>query len=990
MPGDIKLGIRLTADSKGFVGGVRISQKALSGLKRESRAATAATERLGATTRRTLAHIGHYAAGIFAVHQIMRGGRAVIAYADSYTELNNRLRLVTKSEEGLVASRKSLLEISQRTRTDLSANAQLYSRISLASQELGRSQSEVLQVTELLNKQVLIGGNNSAEAAAGLVQFAQGLASGRLQGDELRSVMENLLGVQQGLIIGFAKLRSRGQIDFDVTRANIRKLASEGVLSSDLLLDAVLASAEDTDAKFQQVNKTVAGATQQLGNSIAVIVGEINESLNASSTFAETLGDISQAIDHRSIAELERSLGHLATAMELIGAVLLVRLSSSALVAEGRIRTLGTATLTTSARFASMTGRSRAAAASLVVLSRAGSVARGVLAFLGGPVGVIALAAVAMFEFSQRTKQAREELSEMPDDIDTVISRIKLLSDTQRKKRKQDLQDKINERAIEIQRKQSILSRPNTSLSRRQFSSSRNREKKESLRDEIAELREIQAAEQQELKLLDQSALRAYTAQQDASRKAKDGISKEVIKQEDERSADYLAVKKELLLNEEKITAEFRDRLVRLRGDRNPRELADDVDYRKQVLRARNQYDKAISDIKNKRDKPANKQTNSKQDDHRQSVAAIKSSLLSLKSPYEQAIGRIEEFKRKALSGLDTGAADYAAEVQKLEQSIQSQLEKALEDKNSKQQESIAAINDAVLSLKSPLEQATAAAAKWRNETLTDVAEVTDGYQDAASKIEYVYHERISRAQEEAAERAKEQAEKLLQESTRFEDGVQRALQKYAERAKDVASSIESAITSGLESMSQGLADFVTTGEFQFKRFAQSAINEIAKITLQKNITGPLANVLNSVVGGFFGGGGIAGNNAFGFNAANQLAGAQYHVGGIVGVGGTPRQIPAVLLAGARRMHSGGIAGNEVPAILQRGEEVLPANHPRHRDNAGGDNVTITQNFDFRNADETSIARLQSAAGRIKAETKAEVLDYLKNTRRGLSITGRA
>ena len=56
--------------------------------------------------------------------------------------------------------------------------------------------------------------------------------------------------------------------------------------------------------------------------------------------------------------------------------------------------------------------------------------------------------------------------------------------------------------------------------------------------------------------------------------------------------------------------------------------------------------------------------------------------------------------------------------------------------------------------------------------------------------------------------------------------------------------------------------------------------------------------------------------------------------------------------AGARRMHSGGLAGNEVPAILQRGEEVLTADDPRHRGNAGGKGggggpVTVTNNFNF-------------------------------------------
>ena len=320
MPDDIKLGLRLTADGKGFVGEVRGARKEVnrltSGVKRGEEAnrryslvavgTALRTRQTGEFFANARWQVARYAAAIRGLAGRLRGlaesliqarGR-LLAYtagigaaiyvavrlvrtttriADSYTELNNRLRLVTQSETQLIGARQALLDISLRTRTELAANAALYGRLSLAADTLGRSQAEILQVTELLNKQVLIGGSNASEAAAGLVQFAQGLASGRLQGDELRSVMENLLGVQQGLIIGFANLRERGQIDFDVTRANIRELASQGVLSAELLLDAILASADDTNTKFADVSKTVGGGVTQMKNVILELVGVINQ-----------------------------------------------------------------------------------------------------------------------------------------------------------------------------------------------------------------------------------------------------------------------------------------------------------------------------------------------------------------------------------------------------------------------------------------------------------------------------------------------------------------------------------------------------------------------------------------------------------------------------------------------------------------------------------------------------------------------------------------
>ncbi len=280
-------------------------------------AATAANQKSGAQLAVLHARVLAYAGGgYFAVTRLTG---ALTRQLDTYTDLNNRLRLVTDSETELALVRRRLLDISQSTRTALATNAELYNRIALSSDATGHSQAELLRVTELLNKQVLIGGNNASEAAAGLVQFAQGLASGRLQGDELRSVMENLLGVQQGLIEGFRILRERGQIDFDVTRANIRDLAAEGVLSADLILDAILASADDTERKFAQVEVTVSGATQRLGNAFLLMTGRIDEVTGASEHLVNALTVLTDVVEivsgletlerlNRQAARLESSL----------------------------------------------------------------------------------------------------------------------------------------------------------------------------------------------------------------------------------------------------------------------------------------------------------------------------------------------------------------------------------------------------------------------------------------------------------------------------------------------------------------------------------------------------------------------------------------------------------------------------------------------------------------------------------------------------------
>ncbi len=293
-------------------------------------ASAAATRNHAAASVRAEKQTRGFAAGLFAVHgrvirygaaltglgggayALQRFARETIRAADANVELRNRLRLVTESEQELAAVRGSLIAQSRGTRTELGANAALYSRLALAAETTGHSQAQLLMVTELLNKQVRIGGSNASEAAAGLVQFAQGIASGRLQGDELRSVMENLIGVQQGLVEGFAELRRRGQIDFEVTRGNIRELASEGVLSSDLLLDAILASADATEERWRDVNFGIGESFASLRQEFGLLLDDFEQ---RTGFFAAIANDIGGLVELRAgapvdgdVAALERYL----------------------------------------------------------------------------------------------------------------------------------------------------------------------------------------------------------------------------------------------------------------------------------------------------------------------------------------------------------------------------------------------------------------------------------------------------------------------------------------------------------------------------------------------------------------------------------------------------------------------------------------------------------------------------------------------------------
>jgi lambda family phage tail tape measure protein len=181
----------------------------------------------------------------------------------------------------------------------------------------------------------------------------------------------------------------------------------------------------------------------------------------------------------------------------------------------------------------------------------------------------------------------------------------------------------------------------------------------------------------------------------------------------------------------------------------------------------------------------------------------------------------------------------------------------------------------------------------------------------AAGAIE---QETFNRAMAQADTDLAAAEDRLLRQSREWQDGVTRALGDYVEAATDAAKASEQVTTLALNTMEDALVGFVTTGRFEFAAFADSIMADITWIAARQAILGPMA--------GWMAGGGAEGGGGVGM----MLAGL-FHQGGVVGRDGAPsRTVDASLFLTAPRYHTGGIAGlapDELPAILRRGEAVL-------------------------------------------------------------------
>lgn len=209
-----------------------------------------------------------------------------VRMADEYTNIQNKLRLVTTGTQNLSRVTKELLTISNQTRSDFSATAELYARMANASKDMGLSQKELLGFTKTLNQAIVLSGASAEEAAGGLRQLAQGMASGTLRGDELNSVMENFPKVADIIAEGLG-----------VTRGQLRAMGAEGKITADIIIDAFKKAEKTVGEDFAKTVPTVSQSLVVLKNNVMSWIGQADQALGVTSSLAKIMLTVANNID---------------------------------------------------------------------------------------------------------------------------------------------------------------------------------------------------------------------------------------------------------------------------------------------------------------------------------------------------------------------------------------------------------------------------------------------------------------------------------------------------------------------------------------------------------------------------------------------------------------------------------------------------------------------------------------------------------------------
>lgn len=223
--------------------------------------------------------------GILASVASVAAAKKVVEAADNYLLLKARLSLVTAegaSVEGLLGR---LAERAEAARTPTASLTEIYTKNANALKDMGRSADEGIRLAETLAKVTTISGVSASSTSAAMHQLSQAIASGRFQGDEFRSVAENMPEVMRIL-----------QRETGKTAAELRKLASEGKLTGEVLVNSLLNASQEVDKKFATMPQTAGQAFSLLQDQAARTFGSVAESSKLSEAWADAFNNIRDAM----------------------------------------------------------------------------------------------------------------------------------------------------------------------------------------------------------------------------------------------------------------------------------------------------------------------------------------------------------------------------------------------------------------------------------------------------------------------------------------------------------------------------------------------------------------------------------------------------------------------------------------------------------------------------------------------------------------------
>ncbi|HAV3159333.1 TPA: tape measure protein, partial [Acinetobacter baumannii] len=395
---------------------------------------------------------------------------AAISKMDTYTGLQNRLKLVTNNQAELNKATEDTFQIAQKTYSAWDSVLQVYQRFSDNAKTLNLTMDDTARLTETVSKAVAISGASAEAADAALVQFGQALASGTLRGEELNSVMEQTPALAKAIAQGMG-----------ITVGELRSVAAEGKITSQEIVKALKNVQNDVDALFAKTDITIGQSLTLLNNEITKFVGEAGKGSGAAQVLAGSVQTLASNLDLIADGALVVGIGYITRAILMKSAAIkegmastLANRQASVLnaqaeyaeataalnAAKAHLANVRATNAETQAKFGATAAATRYAQAQAAVTaatnaqtaaqiklntatSIAGRLAKGAFGLIGGWTGVATLGvmglAAAYSYFNNKAEEAKQKLAEQAKVAEKADEELKKLTGNDKAKAVNDL-----------------------------------------------------------------------------------------------------------------------------------------------------------------------------------------------------------------------------------------------------------------------------------------------------------------------------------------------------------------------------------------------------------------------------------------------------------------------------------------------------------------------------------------------------------------------
>lgn len=207
--------------------------------------------------------------GIAATVGGLAAAKKIIGISDDLASTRAKLNLIVDDGGSVSELEKKIMASAQRSRSAYFDTASAIASLGANAGAAFANTDEIIAFMEQINKQFVIGGASAQGQAAAMLQLTQAMAAGALRGEELNSILENAPGIARAI-----------ESYMGIAEGSVKSYAEQGLITAEVVKNAMFAAADETNAKFESMPKTWAQIWTSMQNKALSIFNPILTKIN--------------------------------------------------------------------------------------------------------------------------------------------------------------------------------------------------------------------------------------------------------------------------------------------------------------------------------------------------------------------------------------------------------------------------------------------------------------------------------------------------------------------------------------------------------------------------------------------------------------------------------------------------------------------------------------------------------------------------------------